>query len=276
MSSRNKKKSLIVRFNINIDIDKVRQYFINRAITQLEFILPDMDKIRSMSDTERHYLRRAAYAVGRVYDPACNLKSIVDGDFWNTIRVLESVYKYAVELKNPDKANEIQALINRLLEDSDIDLGIIWRGGEFRPSGAVLLDEELVNKNLQWLADKKYDTVLEPFNKGLRHLLESNKNPTLLSDVITDVYESLESMAKIVVGNDRELSGNKNSFIKALDLNENYKRMFSEYIDYGCQYRHAAKKGTIKQLPKPNEVEAFLYMTGLFLRLSIQQLKEDS
>lgn len=269
--SSRKKESFVIRFDINIDINEAREYFVGRAITQLECILPDMNLFQTMDNNNRHYLRRASYALGRVYYGRVKLERVIGGDFWNIIRVLESVYNYAIELHNPDQAKVIGALINRLIEDSDIDLGIIWRGGMFWPSGAALLDEELVNRNLQWLADKKYDAVKNPFVKGLRHLLESNKNPALLSDVITDVYESLEAMAKVVVGNDDELSGNRDRFISALGLNEYYKRLFSEYIKYGCQYRHAAKGGTIKKLPKRNEVEAFLYMTGLFLRLSIEQ-----
>jgi len=276
LSSGDKREPLAIRFNIDIDINEAQRFFINRAITQLEHILPDMDKVRSMHPADRQYLRSAAYAVGQVYDSNCSLKSIVSNDFMNIIRILESVYQFAVESHDQDKASDIQTLVNRLVEDSDIDLGIVCRDGEFRYSGAVLLDEELVDKNLQWLAGREYDAVREPFAKGLRHLLESNKNTALLSDVITDVYESLEAMARIVVGNDRELSGNRDVFINALDLNENYKKMFVEYIDYGCQYRHAARKGTTKQLPKQNEVEAFVYMTGLFLRLAIQQLIENS
>jgi len=272
LSTDKNKEPLAIRFNIDIDIKEAQRFFINRAITQLERILPDMDKTRSKHPADRHYLRRATYAVGKVYDSNCSLKSIIGDDFVNIIRVLESVYGYAIEIHEPDKAGEIQNLVNRLVEDSDIDLGIVWRDGEFRYSGAVLLDIELVDKNLQWLAGKEYKAVREPFAKGLRQLLESSKNNALLSDVITDVYESLEAMARIVVGNDRELSGNRDVFINKLDLNENYKKMFSEYIDYGCQYRHAARKGTTKQLPKQNEVEAFVYMTGLFLRLAIQQL----
>jgi hypothetical protein len=52
-------------------------------------------------------------------------------------------------------------------------------------SGAELLDKALVNDVLQWLRDKAYENVFMPYEKGLRHFLEAEKRPEVLSDVIT-------------------------------------------------------------------------------------------
>ncbi len=66
--SSRKRKSLAIRFDIDTDVNEARCSFINRAISQLEHILPDMNRMVSVPFAQRHYLRRAAYAVGKIYD----------------------------------------------------------------------------------------------------------------------------------------------------------------------------------------------------------------
>ena len=156
----------------------------------------------------------------------------------------------------------------------ETDLGIEWKDGHFWRSGAKLLDEELVNEPLRWLADPRYINVLAPFQKGLSHYLEANKDPNKLSDTITDMYEALEALAKIVCGNKKDLSANRQRFISELDLSQYYNKMLDDYIGYANEFRHGTEPGKVKIKPKPNEVEAFIYTTGLFIRLAIQQLPE--
>ena len=269
-------KSFASRFDIDIDIQEAKNIFVHRAITLLKEKIQELDLLVSYHPADRHYLIRAFYAVGRVYQPNLSLEALIQNNFPDTLRVLESLYNYALEHNEPDVAKEIYEIIIKIIRDSEIDIGITWRYGQFCPCGAELLDDILVNESLRWLSDNKYNSVLTPFSKGLRHLLESNSNFDLLSDVITDTYESLEAMAKILAGNDKDLSANKDKFIAILKLNESYKKILSEYISYGCQYRHAAKNGTLRKTPQKSETEAFVYMTGIFLRLSIQRVNEES
>ena len=132
-----------------------------------------------------------------------------------------------------------------------------WRDGLFWPSGAKLLDEALINENLKWLSGQGFTGVLEPFNKGLRHFLESRKQSEKLADTVTDMYEALESMARIATGFNKELSANKEKFISVLKLSNHYNKMLNDYIDYGYEYRHALKPGEKRKPAKRNEVEAF-------------------
>ena len=48
--------------------------------------------------------------------------------------------------------------------------------------------------------------------------------------------------------------------------------MLKEYIGYANEYRHGLKQTKQRITPNRNEVEAFIYTTGLFIRLAIQQL----
>ncbi len=148
-----------------------------------------------------------------------------------------------------------------------------WRDGVFWPSGAKLLDEALVNENLKWLADKGYHDVLGPFEKGLRHFLEAQQKPERLGDTVTDIYEAVEALAKVVTGRDKDLSGNAELFISKLELSDYYRKMLKDYIDFACDYRHAVKLGEKRKPLTRNEVEAFIYTSGLFIRLAVQQIR---
>jgi hypothetical protein len=74
----------------------------------------------------------------------------------------------------------------------------------------------LVNENLDWLSKQEFTSVLQPFEKALKHFLEARNSPERLAHTITDMYEALEAMAKIVNGNDKDLSSNREAFISKL------------------------------------------------------------
>jgi len=65
----------------------------------------------------------------------------------------------------------------------------------------------------------------------------------------------------------------REEFISKLKLPDSYKKMLKEYIDYGCDFRHAVESGKLRSWPLPHESEAFVYSTGLFIRLAIESIK---
>lgn len=154
---------------------------------------------------------------------------------------------------------------------SEVDLNVRWQKGRFIPAGAELLDEKIVNESLFWLSREGYASVLEPFEKGLEHFLESSRDPKRLSDVVSDMYEALEAMAKIVAGNDKDLSANQQLFINKVNASEGYKKILKEYIAYANKFRHAAKEGTPKPKISAQEAESFMYLTGVFIRLAMPE-----
>ena len=109
---------------------------------------------------------------------------------------------------------EISTRIDSIIYDSETDLGVRRQPPHFVPTGAQLSDENLLNDQLHWLRDQNYRTVLRPFEQGLSHFLESEKKPQLLGDVVTDMYEAAEALAKIVTGRlHKDLSANAEMFI---------------------------------------------------------------
>jgi len=204
--------------------------------------------------------------------------SYAGSNLYSCLLSLEALYRtYISDLKSNENAEKVEYIIKRVLSLSEIDIGIDWRDGAFWPSGAKLLDEALVNENLKWLADKDYHDILALFEKGLRHFLEAVQKPERLWDTVTDVYESVEALVKRITDRDRDLSANAELFINKLKLSEYYKKMLKDYIAYANDYsRHAAKLGEVKQTLLRNEVEAFIYTSGLFIRLAVQQMAEES
>jgi hypothetical protein len=162
--------------------------------------------------------------------------------------------------------------LNDLVKNSETDLGIEWRPPMFVPTGARLLDDRLVNDPLDWLSDPKYQTVYGPFAKGLSHFLEIARNPQLLTDVITDMYEALEALAKIVTGRPgKDLSAIREAFVKKLRASDHYKKLLKEYIAYANEFRHAQQEPRTRPVPSRAEVESFMYLTGVFIRLAVQK-----
>jgi len=207
--------------------------------------------------------------LGIEYRGEDRLEAFLSDDFYSCLRTLEVTYK----VMSSDSQQELTQRIETILSLSEVDLGIQWREGVFWPSGAKLLDEALVNEPLQWLSDPKYHNVLAPFKKGLSHFLEANKQPERLADTITDMYEALEALAKVVTSRPgRDLSGNRELFVRRLGLTDYYKKMLKDYISYANEFRHAVEEGKERVPPLPQEVEAFIYTTGLFIRLAIEQI----
>lgn len=132
------------------------------------------------------------------------------------------------------------------------------------------MDKKLINDVLGWLESENLNSVVEPFQKGLKHLLDSELRPELRSDVITDMYEALEALAKIVTGrSNKDLSGNRELFLSKVEASEDYKQLLKDYVDYANNFRHAATVDSPRPEVSLKEAESFVYLTGLFLRMAM-------
>ena len=95
------------------------------------------------------------------------------------------------------------------------------------------------------------------------------QQPQLRADVITDMYEAVEALAKIVVGNGADLSANRERFIAAVKASDPYKKLLKGYVEYANDFRHAAEEGKPKPQVSEREAESFVYLTGVFIRLAM-------
>ena len=200
------------------------------------------------------------------------LKSIYNciniDNYLEVLRGIEVIY-------NNSTYFDMKLIIDKNMRDhiipaSELDLDVRWENGKFIRIGAKLFDEKIVDDVLNWLRRKGHPTVIEPFEKARHHFLEAESQPKVLSDVITDAYEALEALTKTVLDNNQDLSKNREKFVNKIKGKEFHKKILKEYVDYGNKYRHAADPKSPRPQPTIAEAEFFLYFTGTFIRLAVE------
>ncbi len=256
------------RFDIDVDIDEARRRFVVRVSNIILYNFVNENFVY-LDQREKAKLLILSALGDRYIRSNKRLDYLVGLDFRRNLRAVEELYQI---LPNTGLENELSEQIYSIIQASEVDLGIDWRPPHFFPTGARLLDDKLVNDQLHWLRDRNYNTVLRPFQEGLSHLMESDQNPQLLGDVVTDMYESVEALAKIVTARpNKDLSANREPFISKVKMSDHYKKLLREYIAYANEFRHAEQE----QKPRPSisrpEAESFVYLTGLFIRLAVQR-----
>ncbi|MBI2994453.1 MAG: hypothetical protein HYY48_09815 [Gammaproteobacteria bacterium] len=255
------------RFDIPVDRTEARRRFVNRVHNEIftSFLFGLPDNLRYLAS------RYTMTALGEPYQSGVSLSTQVGEDFFTVLKALEAFFFALQAYYQQYFAKDIE----RVLKLSETDIGIQWANGHFYRTGALLLDKALVNDPLHWLRAKKLNSVLEPFEKGLNHFLSASQRPELYSDVITDMHEALEALAKIITGRDMDLSANRDSFISTIRCADQFKKILAQYIDFGCRYRHAPGESKPRSTLSEGEVESFVYLTGIFIRLAIPQKTPD-
>ena len=259
------------RFGIDVGVGETQQRFVNRAFNAVfDYALRAVRNNESAYPAGFRYAihRYIATALGDRYVVTHAISDYVNGDFRRCLQALEVLYGILADRPLGQRVSE---RIAEVVRASEIDLGIDWQPPIFVRTGARSLDERLINDSLHWLREQEYETVLEPYEKGLTHYLEAQSRPNRLTDVVTDMYEAVEALAKVVTGrHNRELSANREIFVSRLGVSEYYKQLLRDYITYANQYRHAAQQDRPRTPPSEPEVESFIYLTGLFIRLAIR------
>lgn len=266
------------RFEIEVGLDEARRRFVNRVSNTIYSGILRQDL---SLDERRLGYKYVANELGERYVNQGFLDYIAS-DFVRCLQVTEAVYEWLEQMvdaayttqqqRYEEVRDSLSSLVERILDFSEVDLGVDWQPPVFVSTGARLLDERLVNEQLRWLSEPRYRTVYEPFEKGLTHFLESETKPQLLPDVITDMYESVEALSKIVTGRPgKDLSANAQAFISKVKASDHYKRLLKEYIAYANEFRHAEREGKPRPSLSRAETESFVYLTGLFIRLITQR-----
>ena len=249
------------RFNIEVHQEEARRRFMNRAYNKIFTPL-------SAKEREHECARiKAAVvdALGEFHLSTTWFTKYVGMDFRKMLIALEVWYRQQHE----NQKERADKLLNSLVEGAETDIGIKWSEGKFLPTGAGLLDDALVNENLRWLRAGGHQSVIAPFEKGLRHYLDAEFRAELLHDVVTDMYEALEAMARVVTGRqNHDLSANAELFVAKLDVSGEYRELLKTYISYANRFRHAVAEGTSKPKITRSEAESFMYLTGVFVRLA--------
>ncbi len=213
--------------------------------------------------------------LGAGYWSDVTMENMCRGDFFQTLLVIEKSYQYLNEDKPGyfhdrygfNKQEELINLhnfnerMNRIMILSEIDLGVFWKDGKFYLSGAKELDDALIFDPLEWLSS--YPETQKQFAIALDHYKKSIKNIPAGKDAITNSYTSVEALTKEILKNNNSFEKNSDSLMEKLNLPKEYKNIVHYYKQLAHEYssRHAGSN------PSHKEVEAFVYLTGLLLRL---------
>jgi hypothetical protein len=186
------------------------------------------------------------------------LRSLTLDDFKETTKVLGLLYEAVA--KYPGAQQTHSNWIETALDQATVDLGVTWTDGMFYPSGARELDEPLVEETFKWLAD--FPNEKADYVKAVTAY--ANKE---LGEVIISCYVAVEGVARNILGNSKTLDNNREGLMQKLGLSQEWKALLSNFINYANEFKRHASENRHKL--NPVEVEGFLYMTGVLLRMMI-------
>lgn len=169
----------------------------------------------------------------------------------------------------PDTHTFLNSKIKEAIDNSLVDLGIIFENEMFIKRGAETLDRAAVLDPLDWLED--YKTTKELFEGALTEYLRKD-----YEDSITKAYSPLESLVKTVLdSNKKSLDNLIPSLLPLLNLPVQWNAILKHFCDYAHEFssRHGKKDEDINDEIDPKDAEAYMYFTGLMIRLIIQTIK---
>ncbi len=255
------------------DVEAERKRFVGRVN---QFIFNDIDTVKTDTFDYRVLFRLICFelgenahdfrmrTIGRGMDekqiPA-SIRTLTGDDFNKTLLVLSILYVYLEDSSDSESNVEWLSANIKLVLSRSCDIGIRWKEGFFYPSGAEELDKSLIDETLTWLND--YPNEKKDYLKALEYYLEEKS----LDDVIKNCYSAIEGVTRKILGNDKTLDKNKEQLLQKIDLSDGWRSMLANYIKYAHDYRHASAKR--HEITK-QETEAYLYMTGLIIRLIIE------
>lgn len=164
-----------------------------------------------------------------------------------------------------DSTEEYLACLNvripEAIDESALDLGITFKDGHFYPAGARELDQALIIETLDWL--KEFRLAQKTYKEALRDYLRKD-----YSEAVTKCYSALESLSKEHLNTDRGLDSLSPELLSSLSLSSQWKGVLAHFCIYAHEFgsRHGKREQKHKN-PSVLEVEAYIYQTGLLMRL---------
>ena len=190
------------------------------------------------------------------------MRTLASHDFGETLLVLCALYTHIRLGSDAKEGREwLCKYIKLALSRCTCDIGVRWKDGFFYPSGAEELDKPLIEETLSWLKDCPNER--KDYRTALQYYLEGKS----LCDVIKNCYSAVEGVVRNVLGNKRTLDNNRDELLTRMNLADGWKSLLANYIKYAHDYRHASEER--HEIAK-QEAEAYLYMTGLIMRLVIE------
>lgn len=277
------------RFGRTIDIEEVRQDFINKISHYLIEPLDERDGWhysehnsglfdfvaiefnRNPTDIIQEY-NRNNFSSYDTYKPSFKIFS--QGDFEKSLILIEVFYDYFSASSLYDSEQWIKR-INRVVKialNQPISLGVSWRDWKFYPEGVEEFDEKLISDVLKWL--KKNPKIQALYKNALDQYSQSLNDPIKRKDVINNSFQAVEKLTQEFLESPKpSFDNNFNELVGNLELDKEWKKILNSYKELSKEFgRHAGQ--TDDFIPNQEDTEAFLYFSGLIMRLVLQKLSE--
>jgi hypothetical protein len=266
------------RFNLPDSLKEAEDRFINRTHSflikffhnyqiQSSRVVGVVNRRNIYKDTEENVAYRLGKKVGtRVFD------DYLKQNIYNCMEILEILNPL---FKSKISANYYKYFIDFIIQSVELEpkLNLRWVNDCFLPGGAKELDKNLVDDVLDWLSEPKYHNIRNHYASGLSYLLRGKTDVNDLISSIHDAYKTVETLSQFVLKNQKKLADNREKFISELKLSRDYsdfmRSTLKEYIALGDKYRHGNVNSNDERKLKYDEVESFVYFTGVIIRLAI-------
>lgn len=208
------------------------------------------------------------------YRPSFNIFS--EGNFEKTLLLVEVFYEYLSENSMRGCDIDWETRINKVIAIAlaqPISLGISWRNGKFYPEGAEEFDEKLISEVLKWLGSRPKIQAL--YKNALDHYSQSLSSPIKRKDVVSNAFQAVEKITQECLESHKlSFDNNFNELVDKLELDREWKKIFNSYKELSKEFgRHAGNND--KYIPSQEDTEAFLYLSGLIMRLILQKQTEE-
>jgi hypothetical protein len=281
------------RFGQTIDLEEVRRDFLNKI---KHFLIDPLDEeigwsysysvtgkslfdfvaIEFNQDPAQlvsHHNQRYVYAT-ETYRPSLNIFS--GGNFESTMLLIEILYDYFSRSGSYGYGDdEWQKKINTVVQNAltqPASLGISWQDGKFYPEGVEEFNEKLIEDVLKWLKGNPKVSVL--YKNAIDHYSQSISDPVKRKDVFSNAFQAVEKLTQEYLKTSTlSFDKNFNALVDKLVIDKEWKKIFNSYRELSKEFgRHAGVSD--KFIPNQEDTEAFLYLSGLIMRLILQKLVE--
>ena len=273
------------RFGLKIDVEDLKRDFVNKVnhmliepldesvgfyygsdnslfdFVSIEFNINPSEIIR---EHNRNSYSSAAYRPPLTY--------FSSKEFRGTLLLTEVLYDYYRRINSygsKEWTDKINAVVQFAL-NQPASLGIVWRDGKFYPEGAEEFDEKLISDVLKWLESKPKIQAL--YKNALDNYSQSLSSEIKRKDVISNAFQAVEKLTQEFLESPKpSFDNNFNTLVDKLDIDKEWKKIFNSYRELSKEFgRHAGTKDSF--IPTKEDTEAFLYLSGLIMRLILEKV----
>ena len=217
-------------------------------------------------------VNKSAYSFGYDSPQMPSLKRFTGNDFELTLLMIEVLYEYYArfDFNKDETLKRVNQIVEDLLAQSPISLGVAWVEGRFIPEGAKEIDQKLIHETLHWLKD--FPKVKELFENALDHYSQSKNDQIKRKDVITNAQQALDEMTRLILVDGKAFDNSLKELPAALGLGQEWKGLLNQYNEIAKQFGRHPGRGE-DYIPGIAETESYLYLTGIMIRLIIQKIQ---